>query len=392
MAPSGSSSSACGRRDVAAALSGQGAADLPVVACYLGIYVRDHWSELTSLPWWYAQSPDIEQQLAWHRAVYDTLGCDWIPVPSCLPRDVRQRLSVETTADGVWRVDRESGKWVRLEPPRKGGWTARDGVESVKPNRAIDDLGQLAEALPDPPPFDAKAYRESGCCDLADRLLAEFGDRFYRLVHVGSPLWMCYALWGYEGFMVRVAECPKLVAEASRRYLVRALRAVEQAAALGADGVWIEECLTDQIRPSAFERLCLPRIQALVTAVRAAGMQSIYYYCGDPNDRWDLLLASGADALALEESKKGFVVDIGEAAERVAGRCSLLGNLDAVGVLEQADDGQLDAAIAAQVAAGRRLAGRFVTSLGSPITPDTPRARVARYFRRAREMGRGGGR
>jgi len=64
--------------------------------------------------------------------------------------------------------------------------------------------------------------------------------------------------------------------------------------------------MVDMISRRAFEAINLPLIQAMVEEIRRLGMHSIYYYCGDPKGKLDLLLETGADALSLEESKKGF--------------------------------------------------------------------------------------
>ena len=86
-------------------------------------------------------------------------------------------------------------------------------------------------------------------------------------------------------------------------------------------------------------------------------------------------------------SKKSFSIDIEDVVDRVQGRCTVLGNLDAVGVLEQADEEHLRAEIARQIAAGRRNGSRFIMSLGSPVTPGTPAERVRLYCDLAHELG-----
>jgi uroporphyrinogen-III decarboxylase len=126
-----------------------------------------------------------------------------------------------------------------------------------------------------------------------------------------------------------------------------------------------------------------------VEAIRVAGMKSMYYYCGDPASRWDLILSIGADAIALEESKKNFTIDIDVVVDRVGGRCAVLGNLDAVGILQDADEAGLRREIHRQIAAGRRNGGRFIMSLGSPVTPGTQAERVRRYCELVRESGAG---
>lgn len=70
------------------------------------------------------------------------------------------------------------------------------------------------------------------------------------------------------------------------------------------------------ISPQAFTSLNLPFLHQLVEEIRAAGLKSTYSSCGNPAAHWERLLSVGADALALEESKKGFVIDIEEVAAR----------------------------------------------------------------------------
>ena len=289
--------------------------------------------------------------------------------------------------DGVYLVDPQTGAERRLAEPQVGGWTAHGGVESVHPLHPPETPEEVAEQIPDPPSWSAHRFREEGRADLADALLTGAYAGLYPVRHISAPLWGCYGLWGYEGLMVAIATRPHLVAAACERFLTLALREVQEAAALGVAGVFIEDCLTDQIGPTAFRRLNLAYLRPLTEAIRAAGLQSIYYYCGDPNDRWEALVDVGADALALEESKKGFTIDIEEVAERIGGRCALLGNLDAIHLLPHATEEELAAEIRRQIGAGRRNGSRFVMSLGSPVTPGTPIARVRTYCRLARTLG-----
>ena len=137
----------------------------------------------------------------------------------------------------------------------------------------------------------------------------------------------------------------------------------------------------------AFAEVNLPYLRALVEEIRACGMKSIYYFCGKIDGKLDLLLSAGADALSLEESKKGFVVEIEDIVDAVSGRCTLLGNLDAIGALQNGSDAQLRDEVTRQIAAGRENGGRFIMSLGSPVTPDTPVDRVRRYCELVHELG-----
>ena len=128
-------------------------------------------------------------------------------------------------------------------------------------------------------------------------------------------------------------------------------------------------------------------IQAMVEEIRALKMHSIYYFCGDPKGKLDLILATGANAISLEESKKGFTIDIQEVVKFVDGRCTLLGNLDAINLLPDASESELREALVYQIEAGWMNKGRFIMSVGSPITPGTTQEQVRLYTDLTHELG-----
>jgi hypothetical protein len=378
-----------GRQKMEAALSPGGSPAIPAVICYEDIFFRDHWGDLTPCPWWYQHAPDIERQMEWRRDAIAHTGQDWFCLPLCAPREEREAISIEVRPDGVFRRDRRTGATEPLEPPRVGGWTAPGRLHSVRPERLMDSVAQIDDAVPLPTPADLDVALSAGVGDLAAAMLSEFGRDLCPICHVAGPLWLCYYLWGFEGMMETVALRPDLVEHACERLLAQSIHSARLAAAIGARGIWIEDCMTDAVSPDTFARLNVPALGRLVAGIRALGMRSIYYYCGDPADRWEQLFAVGADALSLEESKKGFRIEIEDVVERAAGRCAVLGNLDAMGLLEKGADAELRDEIARQLQAGRRSGGRFIMSLGSPVTPGTSVERVRLYCSLVRGLSRG---
>ena len=365
--------------DITAALSAHGARRFAAVIPYEGIFIRDHWGELTACPWWYARSPDLEQQLAWRRDVIARVPQDWCELPDFPPRDVRHKMAIQVRGEEVFHVNRLTGQEIRLLPPQIGGWTTEGPLASIHPARLPQTRDEIAEALPASPEPDAGALRSDGSADLAEALFGGPARGRSPLDAVSGPFWSTYNLWGFEGMMAMVVQRPDLVEYACDCHLERARRSIRRSAALGAQIIWIEDCMTDMISPRAYAAFNLPYVREIVAEIRRAGMWSVHYFCGNPAGKWDLLLASGADALSLEEGKKGFVIDVEEIVDRVHGRCAVLGNLDAVGVLQDGDETTLRAEIARQVAAGQRNDGRFIMSLGSPVTPGTPVERVRLY-------------
>jgi hypothetical protein len=376
-----------GRENMAAALGAGGAEEIPAVICYEGIYIRDHWDQLSSRPWWHLHSYRLDQQLQWRREYHAKTPCDWFQVPAFPPREIREATVIHQRPDGVYRINRRTGAEERLRPPVIGGWDRPGARRAAALPPPPETAEEVDAAIPAPEPFHADEFVAAGCADLATALLDELGGRRAPAGQVSSPFWQCYGDWGFEGLMTLVADRPELALRASRRHLAHDLQQARRCAALGARIIWIEECLTDLIRPATFAEMNAPLVGALVEEIRRLGMKSVYYYCGDPSDRWELLFSAGADALALEESKKGFTIDVEQAIERAAGRCALFGNLDAIGLLEHGSEDALRAEIARQIAAGRRSGGRFVMSLGSPVTPGTPVHRLRRYLDIAHELG-----
>ena len=376
-----------GRQKIEAALSSDGTPEIPAVICYEGIYIRDHWEQFSPYPWWYQQAPDIERQVAWRREVIGRTDQDWFAVPSFYSRARRQYLSIEMRDEGVFLIDKRTGKNEKLTKPEVSGWSASGGLRSVKRDRLPEILSDIDDLVPVSSSSKPRRIMANGRDDLAVHLLKEFGENLYPICHVSAPLWSTYQLWGFEGMMTMVATRPDLVKHACRRYLTRSINSVYEAAAMGAAGIWIEDCMTDMISPEAFASLNVPFVHSLVEEIRSEGLKSIYYFCGDPAKKWDHLLSIGADALSLEESKKRFEIDIEHVVERVQGSCTVLGNLDAMNLLPNASEEELRNEIARQIDAGRRNNSRFIMSLGSPVTPETSVQRVRLYCDLVHELG-----
>jgi len=378
-----------GRERVLAALSPEGADEIPGVLCYEGIYIRDHWDQLTGCPWWYRFSPDPDRQLAWRREAMAATPQDWFDVPSCPSLAERQAQVVEERGGEAFLVDHRTGRAQRLARPPIGGLDKWRISRPAASPRLPESLKDVDVGIGPTEEFQADRFVADGRADLARALLLVFGNERLPIASVLSPLWRCAGLWGFEGMMTLIAERPDLVRRACDHYLADSIGRARRGAALGAEAVWIQECFTDLISPAAFEALNMPYLRRLIEAIRSLGLRSIYYYCGDPADRWPQILSLPMDALALEESKKAFRIDIDVVVKQVAGRCALLGNLDAIGVLQDGDDAKLRTEITRQIEAGRRNAGRFVMSLASPVTPRTPATRVRRYCELVREVGSG---
>jgi len=249
----------------------------------------------------------------------------------------------------------------------------------------IDDPAAfLEEKVVRAEPFHSLAPGED---DLPRLLMASpYGRSHFAYYSVGGAMWGVSGIMGYEQFFAFLATDPEPIFAAARRYLYNSIQHVKAAAAAGCHGIWIEDCMMDMIGPERYMKYNLPVIQELVQAIRDTGMMSMYYFCGNPWPVMDLILATGADALSLEESKKGFSIDIDDVVARVKGRMTVLGNLDAIEILEQGSRDRLRHEVARQLDAGRGNGGRFIMSTGSPVTPGTTIERLHEYISLVHEL------
>jgi len=352
----------------------QGTDEVPAVVCYPGILLRDQYAQLTRRPWWdyHNADPVISAELLID--LYTSAGIDWYGFGPGASHEARAQAEIVVEGERAFRVNRRTGERIELEPP------VVSGTLSVQQEHypVIDDPAAFLErTVTLSPPFRGLAPGEEELPALM--MASDFGRTHFAYYSVGGPIWSILGLMGYEQALAYLATDPEPLVAAARRVLANVLERVKAAAAAGCHGVWIEDCMTDMIGPERFAAYNLPLLQELVQGLRDAGLYSVYYFCGNPWPYLDLLTATGADALSLEESKKGFAIDIEDVVARTRGRIAVLGNLDAIGVLEQGSRAELRREVGRQLAAGRRNHGRFLMSIGSPVTPGTPIARVREY-------------
>ncbi|MDH7600910.1 MAG: uroporphyrinogen decarboxylase family protein [Armatimonadota bacterium] len=363
----------------------QGTPEIGVVIPYEEIYIRDRWEDLTSCPWWYRYAPEIDLQIQWWTDVRRFLDVDWYAVPCFYSRSERKHIFIDHRLDGDYLVNSLTDLQRKIERPPVGGWNKEGAVESARPVNPPDTFEEINRRIKLPQETGEETDLE-GRDDFAKALRDGPAKDLYPIAHVSSPLWNCYGLWGFEGLMIRIAERRDLVEYACRRLLLRQLYSIKRSAALGAKAIWIEECMTDMIHPDVFAELNVPLIAQMADEIRSQGMKSIYYFCGNPAGKLEHILATQTDALAFEESKKGFNIDIEQMSAYLNGRRTLLGNLDAVNVLQEGSEEDLRHEIARQLKAGRSNKSRFILSVGSPVTPLTPPERVRLYCDIAHEL------
>lgn len=355
--------------------------DFPVVIPYTHIFLRDHWEEVTEKPWWITVSWDIPALVEVQASLMDHLNIDWVECQLCPSKQWRDSHTIEVEAEGnrVFLKNRLMGSREEIWRPRVGGekatWVDRILVRSKEDVDHQIRMRRYDELI------------DEGIFDYAISLVETFGSEKFIVASIPAPLWAAYHYMGIKGTLINILRNPNLIEYLVERITIHWLEILRAYAQVGIDGVWIEDCLcsADEISLPHFERFALPYVKRLISEIRSLGMKSIYYFCGDVRDRLERIVEVRPDAISLEESKKGFQTDILWVDEIVRGRACIFGNLDAINLLPRASKEELEAELKRQIDVGRKY-GRFVISLGSPVTPETSVRRVREYVEIARGL------
>ena len=294
------------------------------------------------------------------------------------------QLGPSRTAVAGARVTFEEGRCLWYPP---GADRHSDDLLAFYDNRSEDiwelsnppvTSAQVESALPVP---SAERYLSDGQGRYPQLLHERFGDQYCLVAATGTPYWLSYDTFGFRAFMENMRQRPELLLAACRRNLQILLAQAQACWLAGTRVMFIEECLSgpDLISAADYRRFCWPFLRDFLTGLKDLGFTTVCYHCGGIQGRLELLAQSAADALAFEESKKGFVIDLAQIRREIGEEKVLFGNTDAVLIR---DGAQQD--IMADVQRQYAAAGpRFVASIGSPFTLDTSEEKVSMLVRAA---------
>jgi uroporphyrinogen-III decarboxylase len=362
-----------------AAMTGDLEDGFPVVACYTGILLRDHWEQITTRPWWILEGIDLPGRLAVEEDFQDKLDPDWVTCGMIRPRDWRENHEIQCEGGRVFVVDKTTGEKTEIcRPPPGGNKISMLQKPRIESRRDAEGLVDVTEE---------RVFRENGSLDLVRLFNGRFGREKLLFTHIGTPFWsVLLSYFGLGGMLRGLFRMPDLIHEILEEVTRAKIETIRAYSSEGVECFWIEECLTSasEISKTQYHDFVLPYTKRLNDEIRRLGGRSVYYICGDVRDRIDLVIETGPDCISLEESKKNFEIDIEWVDREVDGRSCIFGNLDSIGVLQDGTGGELRSEIRRQIGVGRRH-GKFVMSLGSPVTPKTPVERIREYVDISRE-------
>lgn len=214
--------------------------------------------------------------------------------------------------------------------------------------------------------------QEQGVFDLPKKIVRERGDTYFIIVYDSTPYTAAYLL-GFQGLMLAFYDNPDNLRHYISRILEQRKPILRGFAEAGYDGIYAEEIFSgaDIISPELFDEFVFPFNSEYFKLTRRLGLLTAYYVCGNPIPLLSRISKLDCDAVAFEESKKNFTIEIDEVVEKIGNDKCVFGNVDAPFYGLQANKDQIENEVRRQIEIGDKAVG-FVVSTGSPYPLDSP--------------------
>jgi len=375
------------KRRVYRALAGQSVDLLPAIPAYLSLFLEDferayyieQYRRRLGRRTRYAIDHEEDTQFR-AEALYQAYGVfkvkpDWIEVHQGGSRSWAEQTQIVVEGGVLYYEDRSSGD--RL--PMHQGPLPRGDRRPAAQSAALTDLWDLSSRLQTEADIDAQLpllsageLLERGDFDLPRQVVSDYGDDYFVSTILDTPFSDAYDLLGFQGLMVIQYDQPALFHHLLKRKLAQTQEVMGAWAGAGVHGVYVEEVFTgaDMISARNYDQFVFAYNQPYFRQMRALGLLPIHYVCGDVIPRLERLVELEIAAVAVEESKKGFSIEIEEVVDRVQGRVAILGNVDTIRFGLHGTMEEMAGEVRRQARIGSQAKG-FLVSTGSPFPLDT---------------------
>ena len=274
------------------------------------------------------------------------------------------------------QLDRRPGPWPMEQPVHRSLTEVeadlRQRPESFLTGESLGDPGSRWESASE------RDLRVEGCLTVWDRVRARYGHAMPAYVTGAWPTQLLLDTLGFESLMTGFLEAPEIVHEISRLGLPRNRDHWQAVRDAGVDVVHVSEySWGGDISPDVYGELVAPYTREVIDFYRGFGFRVLLYVMGDVRPILDQIATQPFDALAIEEGRKGYDLDIGYVREVMGEDRVLYGNVPCMLVATGRPE-EILAEVRRQIQVAGE-GGRFVVSIGEPLPPGTPPERV-RFF------------
>jgi len=212
--------------------------------------------------------------------------------------------------------------------------------------------------------------------------------KYFTFLWANAPFTSTIYWLGFATAMRTLMRAPEIFKYIEDRFLSYELtRTVPLMEATGIDAGFLCECYTgDTVSIDKYRKLALPYQSKLVLALHEHGLKSMLWLLGYTVPVLLDTVKLNVGAVQVEQSRKGFVNDIGKVRQIFGPEQCLIGNFDEA-IFLTGNRRLIEKAVLAQLdAAGRE--GGFIMSWGGQLCDDTDPAMVDFFIKASRRYGR----
>jgi hypothetical protein len=369
------------------ALRGEQVDVYPVAPAYPSLFLADferaYYAEQyrlrlrgrTSYPVQYEEDIQLRKQ-----AYYQSYGIfkarpDWMELHRGASRGWAQRTEMVLRDGLVYYQDLDSG----VRAAVKDIYIPAGDSRLVAQNASLQDLwdtsGQIEsrEQIDElTPVVTAEEMLRRGDFEYPRQVVADYGDEYFLSTVLDTPFSNAYDYLGFQGLMLFQHDRPDLLHYLLERNLLQTVEVMKGWARAGIHGVYVEEVFTgaDIISQRSYDEFVFPYNKTYFELMSKLGLLPIHYVCGNIIPRLGRISQMEIAAVAAEESKKNFQIELAEIVKGVGGRVAVFGNIDAIQYGLHASLDEAAGEVRRQVEIGAQAKG-FVVSTGSPLPLDS---------------------
>ena len=263
------------------------------------------------------------------------------------------------------------------------------GSRSSKPKVDLTSRNKIDDYIKKYIRMSFEEIEKMGYTDHVKIISKNYCDKVFIAVHIPSAVCEIFdPTTGYIGFekgLLSFYDQPEGMQYLLEKAYEAQLEWAKAFADAGAHAFIISESFIspDIANPEIYRKFLKGVHKDYFAEVKNMGLIPICQFWGDINPIIDDLTEINLEALMVEESKKGFDIDVVKIREKIGGRLCIFGNLDSINLLNSGIQEDIKKEIFRQ-SQGARF--NFIAANGSPITPGTPQENVRCLINTAKEI------
>ena len=262
------------------------------------------------------------------------------------------------------------------------------GSRSNKPKVDLSSKSKIDEYIKKYIHMDSEKIMELGYADHVLKIVEKYRDDVFIAVHIPSAICEIFdPTTGYLGFergLMAFHDHPATMKYLLEKCYEEQLEWAKAYATAGAHAYVISESYIspDLANPNIYRNFMKDIHKEYFKEVENMGSIPICLAWGDINPILEDLTGINIKALMVEESKKGFDLDIKRIRDQIGDRVCVFGNVDSINLFHNGTPKEVRDEVIAQVHGAKN---NFVIANGSPLTPGTSEENIKSFINVAKE-------